>query len=77
MQTKLREFLLGLPMQERKDFAKKCNTTYAYLVQVYRGNRQCSADLAIEIDKNSGGVVRCDDLHPKADFDYLRGQTYA
>ncbi|WP_269527878.1 hypothetical protein [Acinetobacter baumannii] len=36
------------------------------------GYRPCNPSLAINIDRESKGQVRCDDLCPDTDFDYLR-----
>ncbi len=70
----LRSFFLGLDKDEREKFAKKCNTTTGFITQIYLGNSPCRETLAIEIDKNSNGLVRCDDLCPQTDFNYLRNQ---
>lgn len=76
----LKNYFLNLSGDEREAFAANCNTSVAYIKQIYQGHRQCSASLAIEIDKNSNGLVKCDELCPSTDFDYLRSQsneTYA
>lgn len=57
---------------EREDFATRCGTTFGYLKLVMYGNRNCSAALAVKIDKESKGAVSCDDLCPDVDFNYLR-----
>lgn len=58
-----------------EDFARRCGTSVGYLKLVMYGNRKCSATLAISIDRESNGSVRCDDLCPDADFDYVRYQS--
>ena len=76
----LKNYFLNLSGDEREAFAANCNTSVAYIQQIYQGHRQCSSSLAIEIDKNSNGLVKCDELCPNTDFDYLRSQsnkTYA
>lgn len=71
----LRDFVLSLSQDERRNFADKCGTTTGMLLQIYCGNRKCNPTLAIEIDKHSGGLVKCDVLCPDVDFDYLRQQA--
>lgn len=60
--------------REKEAFAIRCGTTLGYLRLVMCGARNCSATLAIAIDRESNGTVRCDVLCPEADFDYLRRQ---
>lgn len=60
--------------QHREDFAAKCGTSLGYLKLVMYGNRNCSAALAINIDRESKGEISCDDLCPDVDFNYLRSQ---
>ena len=76
----LKNYFLNLTSDEREAFAANCNTSVAYIQQIYSGHRQCSASLAIEIDKNSKGLDKCEELSPSTDFEYLRSQsneTYA
>lgn len=73
--TELKAFLIKLSLSDRESFAKSCQTSLGYLNQIMYGNSKCSASLAIKIDKESNGVVRCDLLCPEADFNYLRNQA--
>lgn len=73
--TELKAYLSQLSTEERKAFAKRCQTTLGYLNQIMYGNSKCSASLAIKIDKESFGEVSCDLLCPEADFDYVRNQA--
>lgn len=71
----LSSYLKKLPNKKAKEeFAKKCGTSLGYLRLITSGVRQCGAILAIDIDRESLGKVRCDDLCPTADFDYVRRQ---
>ncbi|KAA8731006.1 helix-turn-helix domain-containing protein [Acinetobacter qingfengensis] len=72
--TQLKQFLKPMTKGERVAFAEKCGTTLGNLYQVIYSTTSCSADLAIAIDRESNGAVRCDDLRPSADFSYLRNQ---
>ncbi|WP_034583164.1 YdaS family helix-turn-helix protein [Acinetobacter sp. HR7] len=71
----LKNYLSQLAPNERKAFAKRCKTSLGYLNQIMYGNSKCSASLAIKIDKESGGQVKCDSLCPEADFEYIRNQA--
>ncbi|WP_336982426.1 hypothetical protein [Acinetobacter modestus] len=72
--AQLKQFLKPLTKEERVAFADKCGTTLGNLNQIIYSTTPCSASLAIEIDRESKGKVRCDALCPTADFDYLRKQ---
>lgn len=75
--TQLKQFLKPMTKDERVAFAKKCGTTLGNLHQMIYSTTPCSASLAIVIDRESNGAVRCDDLCPQADFNYLRQQATA
>lgn len=60
---------------DRESFAQKCGTSLGYMNLIMYGHRKCSATLAIAIDRESNGAVRCDDLCPDADFAYLRNNA--
>lgn len=71
----LRDFCLAMSREDREIFAEKVGTTAGHLHQIYHGYSKCNEALAIEIDKATGGQVKCDDLCPDVDFDYLRKQS--
>lgn len=71
----LKAYVLPFNEQQKEDFAQRCGTTFGYMKLVMYGVRKCNPDLAINIDRESHGVVRCDDLCPETDFDYLRQQA--
>lgn len=71
----LKQFLKPMNKDQRIAFAIKCGTTLGNFYQMIYGTTSCSASLAIAIDRESNGAVRCDDLCPQADFDYLRQQV--
>ncbi len=73
----LKDFFLQLSSDERDVFASRCDTTADYIKQIMYGNRPCKAELAINIDRESGGLVKCEELCPDADFEYLRGKAAA
>ncbi len=72
----LKTFVSGLGDDlEREAFAAQCGTTFGHLRQIYYGNRTCDAGLAIEIEKNTNQAVKCDELRPDIDFDYIRNSS--
>lgn len=68
----LKAYLLSMPVTDRESFAIRCGTTYGHLRNVAYG-KACAERLAINIDRESGGVVTCESLCPNVDFAYLRG----
>ena len=68
----LKEFYLSMPIEQRECFAARCGTTLGQLRNVAYG-RQCGEALAINIERESLGAVRCEDLRPDVDWGYLRG----
>lgn len=73
--AQLKQYLKPMKKEERAAFAERCGTTLGNLNQIMYGNTTCGAALAIAIDRESGGEIRCDELHPAADFDYVRKQA--
>lgn len=72
---KLRPYLLSLQMDERIRFALRCGTTYNHLRNVAYGQKPCAEELAVAVEKESGGIVSVAELH--AEFaDLLRAAGY-
>lgn len=70
----LTQYLKDLKTNEsRTDFASRCGTTLGQLYQVAYSARRAGESLAINIERESGGAVRCEDLRPDVDWSYLRG----
>lgn len=65
-------FYSSMGSDERDAFAARCLTTSGHLRNVVYG-KTCGEKLAISIERESGGVVRCEDLRPDVDWAYLRG----
>lgn len=68
----LKQYFSSLSEEQQVSFATACKTTTGQIKQIMYGNRPCNPSLAIDIDRESKGQVRCDDLCPNTDFDYLR-----
>lgn len=72
----LREFLRSLgSRQAREEFARRCETSLGQLQQVANGHRRAGESLAINIDRESGGKVPCEQLRPDVDWEYLRSSN--
>lgn len=69
-----KNFYISMSVSDRQRFAERCGTTVGQLRNIAYG-RSCGEKLAVDIEKASNGVVRCEDLRPDVDWAYLRG-TY-
>lgn len=67
----LLDYIKGLDKLQLEEFAASCSTTVGQIKQVAYG-RRVSAELAIAIDRQSGGAVTCESLRPDIDWQYLR-----
>jgi len=68
----LTEYLKSLTPKARNSFADRCGTTVGQLRQVAGGYRRAGESLAINIERESGRQVTCEDLRPDVDWAYLR-----
>jgi DNA-binding transcriptional regulator YdaS (Cro superfamily) len=69
---KLLAYLKSLDDVQRADFAKRCDTTVQYLFQIAWGNRpNPKVKLVVDIERESGGRVKVEDLLPEVDWKYL------
>lgn len=71
----LHAYIRTLDRDALEGFAKKCQTTVGQLKQVAYGNRRAGAGLAINLDRETGGQVTCEELRPDIDWAYLRQRT--
>lgn len=69
---KLLSYLNGLPKIARAEFVTRCGTSEGYLRKAASAGQKLSADLCIKIERESTGAIRCEDLRPTADWDYIR-----
>ena len=59
----LKTYLKSLPGEERREeFAKNCDTSLGHLRNIGYGYKPCATDLAVRIERISGGVVTRRDL---------------
>lgn len=68
----LKTFLETMSTDERDEFAERCGSTGGHLRNVSYGYRSCAEGLAIAIERESKGKVRCETLRPDVDWKYLR-----
>lgn len=72
---RLNEYLKSLARQSEgacEEFAEKCGTTIGQLRNVARGHRRAGESLAINIERETAGKIRCEDLRPDVDWAYIR-----
>ena len=74
---KFKTFLMKMSVVQRDDFSSRCGTTSSHLRNIANGFRSCGESLAICIDRESCGTIRCEDMRPDVDWAYLRGTKKA
>ncbi|ABI59728.1 hypothetical protein Neut_1483 [Nitrosomonas eutropha C91] len=66
------EYIKKLSISDRNDFAVCCETSFAHLRNIAYGYRRAGELLCINIERESGGLVKCETLRPDVDWGYLR-----
>jgi DNA-binding transcriptional regulator YdaS (Cro superfamily) len=69
---KLQQYLKTLSPVAMQEFAKRCETTPAHLRQVAGKHRRAGEYLCINIDRETAGQIKCEDLRPDVDWAYIR-----
>lgn len=72
---KLLAYLNSLSTQAQRDFATRCGTSVGYLRKAVSTGQQLGESLCINIDRESAGHVRCEDLAPSVDWAHLRNSS--
>lgn len=70
--VELKDYIAELSGDERTKFAAACESTVGHLKNVSYGYRPCAEKLAIAIERETKGGVRCEDLRPDVDWAFLR-----
>lgn len=70
---KLLKFINGLDKAARLEFCARCGTSERYLRKAISIRQRLGADLCINIERESAGVVECEDLRPDVDWAFMRG----
>jgi DNA-binding transcriptional regulator YdaS (Cro superfamily) len=68
----LKSYWKSLSAQQRDELAAACETTSGHLANVVYECRTCSEKLAIALERETKGAIRCEDLRPDVDWAYLR-----
>ncbi|MDB5813494.1 MAG: hypothetical protein JWN23_611 [Rhodocyclales bacterium] len=72
----LRAYLKSLPDDDaRIDFATRCGTTLGYLRKAMSIKQQFGESLCINMERESGGAVACEDMRADVDWAYIRQST--
>jgi DNA-binding transcriptional regulator YdaS (Cro superfamily) len=67
----LLEHINSLTTEEQFYFAQKCETSAAHIRNIAHGYSPCSEKLAISLDRESQGKVKCEVVRPDVDWKYL------
>lgn len=68
----LRLYINSLSRADQDAFAEVCDTSISYLRKAMSIKQPLRESLVIDIERESGGVVRCESLRPDVDWAYLR-----
>lgn len=60
----LKSYFFGLDQESRESFARRCGTTRGHMQNVAYGYREPSTELAVSIERESGGACSRQDLFP-------------
>jgi DNA-binding transcriptional regulator YdaS (Cro superfamily) len=69
---KLLKFLNCKPKADQAEFAKACGTTINSMRTAIYKRTVFGSRLCIAIERESDGEVRCEDLDPAPDWEYMR-----
>jgi DNA-binding transcriptional regulator YdaS (Cro superfamily) len=70
----LLEYLNSLAREEQEDLATRCDTTVGYLRKAISVGQKLRTELAVDLDRETGGKVSCSRLRPDIDWEYLRAR---
>lgn len=71
----LKAYLNSLPdLAAREGFAARCGTSLGHLRNIAAG-KTCGEKLAINIERESGGAVRCEEMRDDVDWGFLRSSA--
>lgn len=67
-----RDFFLSMPVEARKDFAKAVSAPLRTLYNIAYLGRKANAAIAVQIEKETRGIIRADDLRPDIEWSAIR-----
>lgn len=65
----LKTYYFALSSEQREMFARKCGTSAGHMRNVAYGDRTASTELAVAIERESGGKVKRTDMFPDTFLD--------
>ncbi|TKD40724.1 transcriptional regulator [Azotobacter chroococcum] len=68
----LHEYIKSLEKLELEALAVRCNTSVGQIKHVAYGNRRAAAGLAVCLERETQGVVTCEELRPDIDWGFIR-----
>lgn len=68
----LRTYLNSLTPDEQGEYARRCGTSIGYLRKALSKKQRLGEQLTIALERESTGAVRCEDILPDVDWEYLR-----
>lgn len=71
--SELLTFLNAMPRERQEAFAQACGTTVGYLRKAVSMRQRIGESIVINIERESAGVVTCEELRPDVDWAFLRG----
>lgn len=69
---KLLAYLNSLPKAERTDLTARCETTEGYLRKAISKGQRIGESLCINLERESGRAILCEEMRPDVDWAYLR-----
>jgi DNA-binding transcriptional regulator YdaS (Cro superfamily) len=74
---KLHSYLNNLDPADQANFAQRCGTSVGYLRKAISKGQRIGEALCINLERESAGVIPCEDTRPDVDWAYLRGTAPA
>lgn len=71
------KYLKTLNPDDKGDFCRRCGTTLGYIRKASSVKQRLGESLCINIERESGGAVKCEQLRPDVDWAYIRGTDKA
>jgi DNA-binding transcriptional regulator YdaS (Cro superfamily) len=70
-------YLKKLPPDQQERFAARCGTTVGYLRKAVSAEQKIGETIAINMERESDGEIRCESVRPDVDWAYIRGTRRA
>lgn len=73
----LLNYLNALPVPDQIAYAVRCGTTVGYLRKAISKGQKLGESLVINLERESGSKVRCEEIRSDVDWAYLRARPAA